>query len=69
MRNINDGYALFNQIGDNRKELIELVPRQNRRGFVHDDEVSILGKRFGNFDELLLGDCELADGQARMILQ
>ena len=68
MRDVYHGDALRFQRFDDAKELIQFAAGQDRGGFIHDDEIGVLRKRFGDLHQLLLRDGQFADGQVQIEL-
>ena len=50
------------QRADDRKEAFDLVQRQRRRRFVHDQNARVERQRLGNLHQLLVGHRQTANG-------
>ena len=59
MRNIDDRNALFLQFPDYPEKDVNLIIRQGRCRLIHDQDSTVIGKRFGYLDHLLLGNTQL----------
>ena len=60
MGNVNDRYAVGFQIRNDSKESFSFRGRQCRCRFVHDQDANIVGKRFSDFDDLLLANAQVS---------
>ena len=61
MRNIDHRDPRCLKGTDNRKELGQLFPGQNRRRFVHHDQVGLLRKGLRDLNDLLTGDGQITN--------
>src|SRR5260370_9239757 len=57
-----DGQAAVAQRADDREEALDLVQRERRGRLVHNQNARIQRQRFGNFDQLLVGHGQPANG-------
>ena len=63
---VEDPHSLTPQFPHEGKELLHLMGGQRGRGFVHDEDPSLVDQGFGNFDQLLLSGAEPAAGRIQV---
>lgn len=56
MRDVDDADAVVSELADLLEQVADVILRDGRGGFVHDNDASILGDGLGDLDLLLLGD-------------
>jgi hypothetical protein len=60
MGDVNDRHAVGFEVGDDSKERFSLGGCQGRGWLVHDQDANIMGKRFRDFDDLLLANAKVS---------
>lgn len=58
--------ALVREAAHHIEEHLDLLPAQDRRWFVHDQQADVAGQRPGDGDDLLVGGAEVLDGRGRV---
>jgi hypothetical protein len=65
VRNKHDRHAATLEVAHEVEEILFLLRRQRRRGLVEDDDLGLVQDGARDFDHLLLGGAEQADGRGR----
>ena len=61
VRNVNDGHAVGLQFADHPEQNFHLRCAQGRGRFIHNQDAYILSQSFGNLDNLLLANAQVAN--------